>query len=63
MSLPVIFLAAIAAAIAFGVWRRFSAIQWIWLLFGTCIFMLVLWAVLIVFVIGPNMRRMMQFTP
>jgi hypothetical protein len=56
-----IILLVLGAAIAYGVWRRFSAIQWIWLLFATSILMVVIWTVLVFFVIGPNMRRMMEF--
>ncbi|MGH7446049.1 MAG: hypothetical protein ACRELT_00720 [Longimicrobiales bacterium] len=46
-----------ALAIAFGVWRRFGPIQWIWLLFGTALALLVLWFLLLAFVIGPEMVR------
>jgi hypothetical protein len=45
------------AAIAVGLWRRASPIEWIWLLFGAAITMLVLWVLLVVFIIGPEMRR------
>lgn len=47
----------VAAAVAFGMWRRFGPIQWIWLFFGIAIAMLVIWAVMLVFVIGPEMQR------
>jgi hypothetical protein len=45
------------AAIAIGVWRKAGPIQWIWLLFGAAMLMLVLWVVLIIFVVGPEMQR------
>ncbi|HEX6132860.1 MAG TPA: hypothetical protein VFZ24_02680 [Longimicrobiales bacterium] len=44
-------------AVAFGLWRRFGPIQWIWLLFGTAIALLIVWFILIMFVIGPEMVR------
>lgn len=44
-------------AVAFGVWRKFSAIQWIWLLFGSAIALLVLWFLVLAFLIGPEMVR------
>jgi hypothetical protein len=53
-----LFLLLFAAAVAFGVWRRFGAVQWIWLLAGTSFVMLVLWLLLLIFVVGPGMRRM-----
>lgn len=46
-----------AAVIAFGVWRKFGPIEWIWLLFGTAIALLVIWFLMVVFVIGPEMVR------
>jgi hypothetical protein len=52
------FVIAVAVAIAFGAWRRFGPIQWIWLLFGIAIAMLILWLLLMVLVVGPEMRRM-----
>jgi hypothetical protein len=61
MSLVLLFIIIASAAIGYGVWRRFTAIQWIWLLFGTCAVLMLLWLVLVVFVIGPQMRRMIQF--
>jgi predicted MFS family arabinose efflux permease len=45
------------AAIAIGLWRRASPVEWIWLLFAAAITMLVLWVLLVVFVVGPEMRR------
>lgn len=51
------FLVLFALAVAFGVWRKFGPIQWIWLLFGTAITLLVLWALLLAFFIGPEMVR------
>lgn len=44
-------------AVAFGVWRKFGPIQWIWLLFGTAMALLILWLVILLFVIGPEMVR------
>lgn len=43
--------------IAFGVWREFTAIQWIWLLVGSAIGLLVLWFIVLAFFIGPEMIR------
>jgi hypothetical protein len=54
-------LVVLAAAIAFGIWRRFTAIQWIWLGFGLAIGMVILWLLLVVLVVGPEMRRMAPF--
>jgi hypothetical protein len=45
-------------AVAFGVWRRFGAVQWIWLVAGSALLLALAWALYIVFVIGPEMRRM-----
>jgi hypothetical protein len=47
-----------AALIAFGVWRRFTAIQWIWLLAGAAFALILLWFLVLVLFIGPEMRRM-----
>jgi hypothetical protein len=44
-------------AIAIGVWRKAGPAEWIWLLFGAAITMLVLWVLLLLFVVGPEMRR------
>ena len=52
------FVIVVAAAFGFGVWRRFGPVQWIWLLFGIAITMLVLWMLMMVLVVGPEMRRM-----
>lgn len=46
------------AIVAFGVWRGFGAVQWIWLMAGSAFVMILLWVLLIVFFIGPEMRRM-----
>lgn len=51
------FLLLFLAAVAFGVWRKFGPIQWIWLLFGTAITLLLVWLLLLTFVIGPEMVR------
>ena len=45
------------AAIAIGLVRKAGAIEWIWLIFGAAITLVVLWVLLIVFVIGPEMLR------
>ena len=45
-------------AVGVGVWRKFNAIQWIWLLFGSAIALLVLWFLVLAFLIGPEMVRM-----
>jgi hypothetical protein len=50
-------LIAFAIAVAIGVWRKFGPIQWIWLIFGTAITILVIWVLLLAFVIGPEMVR------
>jgi hypothetical protein len=52
-----LFLVALAAVTAFGIWRRFGAVQWIWLLFGAAIAMVVIWVLLIIFYVEPEMRR------
>jgi hypothetical protein len=44
-------------AIAFGLWRKFGPVQWIWLLFGTAIALLIVWLLLLAFLIGPEMVR------
>jgi hypothetical protein len=44
-------------AIAIGLWRKAGPVEWIWLLFGAAITMLVLWVLLVLFVVGPEMRR------
>jgi len=46
-----------ALAIAFGVWRKFGPVQWIWLLFGTAIAIVIVWILMVVFVVGPEMVR------
>lgn len=51
------FLLLFVLAVAFGMWRKFGPIQWIWLLFGTAMVLLILWIVILVFVIGPEMVR------
>jgi hypothetical protein len=55
MLLPI--LIVVVALVAFGVWRRFGAIQWIWLLFGAAIALVLAWAAMLAFVIGPEMRK------
>jgi hypothetical protein len=52
-----LFLLGIGAVIAFGVWRRFGPIQWIWLMFGAAITLLVVWFLVVAFIIGPEMVR------
>jgi hypothetical protein len=51
-------LLVLLAAIAIGVWRGFGPVQWIWLLAGLAFTMLLLWAILLVFFIGPGMQQM-----
>jgi hypothetical protein len=51
------FLLLFLFAVAFGMWRKFGPVQWIWLLFGTAMLLLILWLVILVFVIGPEMVR------
>jgi hypothetical protein len=55
----VVFLALLlfAGAILFGIWRGFGPIQWIWLLFGAAMVMIVIWVLLIILVVEPEMRR------
>lgn len=48
----------IVGAVLFGVWRRFGPVQWIWLLFGLAAAMLIAWFLMMVLVVGPEMRRM-----
>jgi hypothetical protein len=55
--MALIFLVVIAALIAFGVWRKFGPIQWIWLMFGAVITLLVIWFLVVAFIIGPEMVR------
>jgi hypothetical protein len=55
--LPVVLLLFVVA-IAVGVWRRFGAVQWIWLLFGVAMALVVVWVLMLVLVIGPEMQRM-----
>jgi hypothetical protein len=51
------FVVVVALAVVIGIWRRFGPIQWIWLLFGTAIALLVVWLLVLVLVIAPEMRR------
>lgn len=51
------FLLAFALAVTIGLWRKFGPIQWIWLLFGTAIAVLVVWFLVLAFLIGPEMIR------
>jgi hypothetical protein len=53
-----ILLLILGLAVAFGVWRSFGAVQWIWLIAGGALLLVLLWAIYIVLVIGPEMRRM-----
>jgi uncharacterized membrane protein len=50
-------LLVLAVVVIFGVWRRFGSVQWIWLLFGAAIVMIVVWLVLVITVVEPEMRR------
>ncbi|MBR9988429.1 MAG: hypothetical protein KFH98_01675 [Gemmatimonadetes bacterium] len=51
------FLLLFLVAVAFGVWKKFGPIQWIWLLFGTAIVLVILWILMLAFLIGPEMIR------
>jgi ABC-type spermidine/putrescine transport system permease subunit II len=51
----------VAVAVAIGIWRGFTAIEWIWTFFAIAIGMIVLWLILVIFVVGPEMRRMAPF--
>lgn len=55
-------LLVVALAVAFGVWRRFGPVQWIWLLAGGALLLILIWAILLVFFIGPDMQRMQPQT-
>lgn len=55
--MALILILILGAVVAIGVWRKFGPIEWIWLLFGTAIALLVIWFLLVVFVIGPEMVR------
>jgi hypothetical protein len=58
MSVPLIFLLIVMAGIGIGVARRFGPVQWIWLLFGLAMVLLIMWVLMLVLVVGPGMRRM-----
>ncbi|HUF49780.1 MAG TPA: hypothetical protein VMN60_03045 [Longimicrobiales bacterium] len=47
----------LGTAVAIGRWRKLNAIQWIWLITGLAIGLMLIWFVLVVFVVGPEMRR------
>jgi hypothetical protein len=47
-----------ASAVAFGLWRGFGPIQWIWLLAGGALLLILIWAIVLIFFIGPDMQRM-----
>ncbi|HSJ25691.1 MAG TPA: hypothetical protein VK929_13535 [Longimicrobiales bacterium] len=51
-------MAVFALLIAVGVWRRFTAVQWIWLIAGSALLLILVWALFLVFFIGPEMQRM-----
>jgi hypothetical protein len=53
-----VLLLVVGLAVGYGIWRKFTAIQWIWLMTGLALAMLVLWAIMLVFVVGPGMQRM-----
>ena len=57
MTPVIVALLFLATAIAIGRWRRFNAIQWIWLITGMAIALVIVWFVLAVFVVGPEMQR------
>ena len=47
----------IGTAIAIGRWRKFNSIQWIWLITSMMIGLIVIWLLLAVFVVGPQMKK------
>ena len=47
----------IGTAIVIGRWRKFNSIQWIWLITCMVIGLVVIWFLLAVFVVGPEMKR------
>ena len=47
----------IGTAVVIGRWRKFNSIQWIWLITSMVIGLVVIWLLLAVFVIGPEMKR------
>ncbi|MEX1182092.1 MAG: hypothetical protein WEF86_02580 [Gemmatimonadota bacterium] len=57
MPVLLLLLVVFALLVALGRWRRFGAVQWIWLLFGSAIALVIIWVILLVFVIGPEMQR------
>jgi hypothetical protein len=63
VTMLLLLMVVLALVVAFGVWRKFGAVQWIWLMFGAAITLVILWALAIVFFIGPEMRRTMQQNP
>ena len=44
-------------AIAIGRWRKFNSIQWIWLITSMAIGLVLIWFLLAIFVVGPEMKR------
>jgi len=57
MTPVIIALLVLSGAVAFGRWRKFNSIQWIWLLFSTAFIILIVWMIVVVFVVGPEMKR------
>lgn len=53
----IVALLVLGSAVAFARWRKFNSIQWIWLLFGSAFVILIVWALMVVFVVGPEMKR------
>ena len=49
-------LIVIGAAVAIGRWRKFTSVHWIWTIAGLAIALVVLWALVLMFFIGPEMR-------
>ena len=47
----------IGTSIAIGRWRKFNSIQWIWLITSMVIGLVVIWLLLAVFVVGPQMKK------
>ena len=50
----------IGTAIVIGRWRRFNAIQWIWLITVMAIGLVLVWFALAVFIVGPEMQRTLR---
>jgi hypothetical protein len=53
-----ILLLVLLLGVAFGVWRGFGPVQWIWMLAGGALLLILIWTILLIFFIGPDMQRM-----